>query len=163
MFWSIELEKYLNFLKNCFSAFCIVLIFAGNCYAYNNERCEQYAERYRPSVFMGAIVSLSQSVSSTGECALFFDRAKEIEHYFIANYESLKVDASRGSGEYLHGLTSLFSCNDEGAKRIYKHVQSNFSILFDLDNAGKVDGKILYGKFRQNLLNNKRDFSYCVI
>jgi hypothetical protein len=120
-------------------------------------------ERYKPSIYTGAVVSLSQSTFSTGECALFFDRAKEIENYFGENYEMLKIDVARGSGEYLNGFTTLLSCNKDGENKFNKYVQQHFSVLFKIDSPEKLNGKELYEKFRQVLLPNKWEFSGCVI
>lgn len=90
------------------------------------------------------------------------DREKEIERYFYINYNSIKTDSSRGSGEFLDGLTSLLSCNEEARSRLSKYMQGNFEKVFNIEDERIIEAKELYSNFKKKILIDRKDFRSCI-
>lgn len=151
-----------RFFKKYFKWCVIYIVTINNGFAYNGERCEKYLDRH--SFFNGnaELISSTQLTSSFGECSLMGDREKEIELYFYVNYNSIKTDASRGKGEYLDGLMSLLSCNEEAGKRLSKYMQGDFEKIFIAEEEKIKDAKELYSNFRKKMLIDRREFMSCI-
>lgn len=119
-------------------------------------------ERLRYGIGTGELVSSTQFTSSFGECSLFGDRGRELELYFYVNYHSIKIDASRGNGEFLKGLTALLSCNKEASGRLGKYMQSHFETIFSNEDELIKDVKQLYLNFHKKILADQREFTSCI-
>jgi hypothetical protein len=50
--------------------------------------------------------------------------------FIILNHEQLMIDASKGNGEYLVALNSVFSCGKENEERFIKKIKDSYSGLF---------------------------------
>lgn len=156
------MEKYLSYLRKFFRIIILVFIFSNKSYGYNSERCNAFMERLRYGIGTGELVSSSQFTSSFGECSLVGDRGKEIEMYFYVNYNSIKIDASRGNGEFLKGLITLLSCNEEACRRLSKYIQGDFEKFFTIEDEKTKDAKELYSNFRKKMLVDRREFMSCI-
>lgn len=151
-----------NYLRKFFRIIIVIFIFSDKSYGYNSERCYAFMERLRYGIGTGELISSTQFTSSFGECSLMGDREKEIERYFYINYNSIKTDASRGRGEFLDGLASLLSCNEEAGKRLSKYMQGDFEKIFNAEDEKIKDAKELYSNFRKKMLVDRREYMSCI-
>lgn len=131
------------------------------CFAYNKVRCDKYLERYNFNA-TDIMISSTKSTSSYGECSLVGDRTKEIEQYFFINYNLIKIDTSRGNGEFIKGFTELLSCNEEARGRLTKFMRTNFGLIFTIDDEKINDSKLLYTSFQNKLAIDRREILSCI-
>lgn len=79
----------------------------------------------------------SQFFSSTGECRGIDFRDREKLEYIASNFEQLKIDTARGSGEYINGLSLLYKCGDENQYKFSSLLQSNFNLIYINQNSNR--------------------------
>lgn len=80
------------------------------------------------------IVSPQTSAISSGTSGCFEDSGAMAQlNYIETNKEALKIEAARGNGETLQGLSTLMGCQDAGA--FNSEVKANYQSIFSNENS----------------------------
>ena len=123
-----------------------------SAYGFNWERCYE-RNRGAGHYFLGTITSIygtSEFVSSTGRCRAITDLEINAEEFFKINFEQIKVEASKGDGEYLTTYAELIGCEKGARKKLPKVFQRSFIDIFGADggnsakDAFKASTRVIY-------------------
>lgn len=145
-----------NFIKLGKLFLLTALIFATQAYAFNYEECIRSYEPYKKPaktffstsdatsnitvplthITQGPLMT-SQSVSSTGSCRGIDFRNQYKLNYFAKNFENIKIDSSKGNGEYLSGLNLVLECGSENQSLFFEIFKSNFRRIFIHSNGSE--------------------------
>lgn len=98
------------------------------------------------SIFLGSSV-----VSGTSNCKgikgfVNNEREQRQFEYVVGNYKDISVQAARGHGESLVGLSMLMGCGEESEGALQKTLKSNYGQFFPESNADPVQ---LYKELKQ--------------
>lgn len=122
----------------------------GYTTASSNISTEGSTAALDPVYTSNVSTSQTQSTSSTGDCSLFAlqERANQRDLYIAQNYDQIKKDIAKGSGEHLDALAWFSLCEDD-AKNTFNHeLQKNFENLFvniDKTSLSKDIDKVIAG------------------
>lgn len=87
------------------------------------------------------IVSPQTSAITSGTSGCFEDSGAMAQlNYIETNKEALKVDAARGSGETLNGLSTLLNCSDSAA--FGNEIKANYNSIFINENTQSIFNNI---------------------
>lgn len=111
----------------------IFLLYTNNSFAFNPEKCKENFKKSRlpyddgPNLFTTATTNsttyisdittipsaLSEYVSTFGNCDRTLPSEDEKLSYLAQNFNPLKIEMSKGEGEYLNAFIELFDCKNK--------------------------------------------------
>lgn len=77
--------------------------------------------------------STFQYVSSTGACSMTGEVSHDSKVYIASNFEELREDFARGSGEYAFALAAIYGCDDEARRDLPVQMKKRFLDISDRD------------------------------
>lgn len=107
----------------------ICAIIPNHAFAFNREECEKGIEKYSWG-FLGTMISMGQTTSSTGGCSLFKKAGNPRLEFIKHNFENIKIECSRGGGEFIQAYAQLSGCAPKTVPLIAKAFHDNFTFIF---------------------------------
>lgn len=129
-------------------------IYSSRGYAFNYDKCTKGVEKYKSFIFLDVMSSTTQFTSSWGECSMLGSGEEEKKAFVSYNVENLKIDISKGGGEYTDTYASLSGCSDNTKKEFAEYLQKNFIKIYsaNLDNSPEK----IYNNIEQIIKENKK-------
>lgn len=92
--------------------------FSENSYSFSWSKCKSYLSTPGRSLFGIGILSATTQFSSTwGPCTgLGMNKEDEIKLFYYVNFDHIKSDIAKGSGDYLNGFLQHRDCNKKGVE-----------------------------------------------
>lgn len=128
--------------------FFINFLFVAKGYPFNRSRCVYRGfggEEVRAGLVNKLVstlnggISISQFITSFGDCSAFGESKSERFSFFANNFEHLRSDAARGDGEYLQGASKLLGCDENGHQIFSNLLKANYSKIFLGDQLKNVE------------------------
>lgn len=132
----------------------MLILFSARVLAFNPEVCSNAImdlEKAKPLTAMSisqastitmytttAPTIIGQFSSSLGECSALSARESDKLEFLKENYHSLRIDSSRGEGEYLNSFISLYACDKDKLPKVKKMFQTNHQLFFQQEENPKL-------------------------
>jgi hypothetical protein len=127
MFTSLRSFLVIMFLMTSFSS-----------RAFNWEKCKSrnlYGGSGVEGIIFNFSTSTSQFVSSTGNCAAIGKADHDSKLFIALNFEKMKVDFSKGEGEYAAAFAEFYYCKEHEKKIIFSmRIKEKYQLLLDAEN-----------------------------
>lgn len=115
--------------------FIAALLISTSAHAFNWARCQnsqpvsgqaQGIFEVSSTIVSNSAVSVTQGISSWGDCSLLGEVGKVRRTFIAQNMKFLQQDISKGSGEYLEAYARLHDCTAEGVSQYGMKVKKEY-------------------------------------
>lgn len=104
----------------------------GHTTASSNISTEGSTALLDPVYYSNVSTSEAQSTSSTGECSLFAieERKNQRDLYITQNFDQIKMNIAKGSGEHLEALAWFSFCEDGVKADFNQQLQKHYEDFY---------------------------------
>lgn len=151
----------------------VFVLSSPSLFAFNPEACKgEFGHKFKGSTFISSTTDgttylsdvtsfpyvVTEATSSTNGCSPVNKEYGEILNFFLVNFNTIKIESAKGSGEYTLALAEMFRCNGRSAQVFQEFLKSNYEIIFEQENESQSDAfehiKYLSGKkLKRNCYN----------
>lgn len=115
----------MNFIKTLLTLFTVINV----SYAFDWDKCRKQ-EILGGAGFMAFSVSSTQFTSSWGGCAMIGMAEHDKKVFLVQNFENIKIDSARGTGEYIEAYAIVSMCDHKARNELSRAFQKNFTYIY---------------------------------
>nr|BDT28442.1 hypothetical protein BHI3_19080 [Bacteriovorax sp. HI3] len=131
------------------------LLMSTQSYSFDEKKCRKISSSGNG---VGLFLSTTSFVSSTGECAMIGMGENDKKVFLVNNSDPLKVDMSRGSGEYLDAYAILSGCDLKAKEYLPTLLQKNYVEIWGEE---EKETKAIYDSLEKIMNNDSKIKSGC--
>ncbi len=91
-----------------------LLLISFQCHSFNWKKCEGFIDKDLSVTGSGFFSSTTSFFSSTGECSMIGKIEHDKKVYLAHNFDKMKDEFAKGSGEYATSYAKMHGCNRKG-------------------------------------------------
>lgn len=123
----------------------LTLIFLLILCSFNWKKCENFRKKQRNLIAPVASISSTTSFfSSIGDCAMIGDIEHDKKIYYVHNFDKMKDDFTKGSGEYAVSFAKMHGCNSKTQVEYSRIMKGNFNELMSVESADSPEKTYQY-------------------
>lgn len=123
----------------------ILVLFPFGAEAFNWRKCQRTLDS--GTAFGNAFnfsTSTSQFISSIGNCAMLGDLEHDKKVFYVHNFDKMKDDFTKGSGEYAVSFAKMHGCNSKTQIEYSRIMKGNFNELMSVESADSPEKTYQY-------------------
>nr|BDT28446.1 hypothetical protein BHI3_19120 [Bacteriovorax sp. HI3] len=134
----------------------LLFLLCERVYPYDYKKCS--SQGLGSLSFFGVSTSAGQFTSSTGGCSMIGQTAYDKKVFLVNNSDPLRIDISRGNGEYLDAYAIISGCDLKTREYLPVLLQKNYVEIWGEE---EKETKAVYDSLEKIMNNDSKIKSGC--